>query len=51
LVQALQWKVAGLSFFCGLKPPLLVKWCSHASAFHVWVKCQLSHITTQTVSL
>ena len=25
--------------------PFLVKWCGHASAFNVHVKCQLSHIT------
>ena len=24
--------------------PLLVKWCGHVSTFHVWVKCQPSHI-------
>ena len=27
------------------KHPLLVKWCGHASVFHMWVKCEPSHIT------
>jgi hypothetical protein len=23
---------------------VLAKWCDHANAFHMWVKCQPSHI-------
>ena len=31
--------------------PLLVKWCSHASIFHIRVQCQLLHITERTVNI
>ena len=30
------------------KPLILVKLCGHASALHIWVICQPSHITEQT---
>jgi hypothetical protein len=26
---------------------ILVKWCDHSSVFHMWVKCQPSHIIVQ----
>ena len=49
LVQAQQ--VGMLSWFYGHKSPLLVKWWHHATAFHIWVKCQPSHIAGRTVCI
>jgi hypothetical protein len=36
-MQALQWIMTGLNWFNGPKPPLLLKWCGHASAFYMQV--------------
>jgi hypothetical protein len=33
------------------KHPLLVKWCCHASAFHVWIKCQPSYKRVNSVNV
>ena len=41
----LQYKVVEVNWFYGSKLPFLVKWCSHASVFQVWVKCRTSHLT------
>ena len=54
IVQALQSNVAVDKlhlYFHRPKLPLLVKWCGHASLFHVWIKCQPSHINRRTVCL
>ena len=51
LEQALQLKVAELNSFYGPKLPLLVKWCGHASALHMWVKWKPSHTFWRTVLL
>ena len=45
LIQARQWKVTGITYFYAPKPSLIVKWCSYATVFHMWVKCLLSHIS------
>lgn len=42
-VRALQWKVAKLWMLYVPKPPLSVKWCGHASVFHLNKMPTLTH--------
>jgi hypothetical protein len=37
-------KSGGVKIRLRPKPPLWVKWCGHASALHMWVKYQSSHV-------